>query len=206
MNQGMQPPPGQQPHGQQPFGQQPPGGQPYGQQPPGGQPPYPPQPPPRKSSTGLIIGIVLGVVLLVGVAVIGVMAAIAIPSFLAMQLRAKRSEAPTNLDAIRTAEKAYHAEWDVFTEVAWTPGGSIGRDPQPFTGGGLTAFQNLGWTADGNVRCRYRVTNVVNGGSNWMDDDFEAYAECDIDGDGQHAIYKATSSEKPRMESYNNVY
>ena len=42
--------------------------------------------------------------LMIVVAIIGILAAIAIPSFLAMQLRAKRSELPTNLDAIRTAE------------------------------------------------------------------------------------------------------
>lgn len=43
---------GQQPHGQQPYGQQP-----YG---------YPPQQPPKKSRTGLIVGLVIGLVVLLG--------------------------------------------------------------------------------------------------------------------------------------------
>ena len=38
-----------------------------------------------------------------------------------MQMRAKRAELPTNLDGLRTAEKAYHAEWDAFTTAAATP-------------------------------------------------------------------------------------
>ena len=200
MDQGMQPPQGPPP-------QQPPGPYPYGHPPHGQGPAYPPPypPPPRKSSVGVIVAIVLTVVLLGGVAVIGVMAAIAIPSFLAMQLRAKRSEAPTNLDGIRTAEKAYHAEWDVFTNCDWTFPGTPGRDPRPFDGGGITAFQNLGWTAYGNVRCRYRVINATSSGD-WDGDDFEAYAECDIDGDGNYAVYTATSQSRPTMVTSNNVY
>ena len=51
--------------------------------------------------------------LLIVVAIIGILAAIAIPNFLAMQLRAKRAELPSNLDGIRTAEKAYHEQLSV---------------------------------------------------------------------------------------------
>jgi prepilin-type N-terminal cleavage/methylation domain-containing protein len=58
--------------------------------------------------------------LMIVVAIIGILAAIAIPNFLAMQLRAKRAELPSNLDGIRTAEKAYQAEWDTFTSASVT--------------------------------------------------------------------------------------
>ncbi|MFI6879631.1 hypothetical protein ACIBL6_39940 [Streptomyces sp. NPDC050400] len=67
---GQQPSPyGQQPYGQQPYGQQPPAAYPGFPQQPGGQYPAPwGAPPPPKKKTGLIIGIVAGVV---GVVVVG---------------------------------------------------------------------------------------------------------------------------------------
>jgi ketosteroid isomerase-like protein len=67
------PPPPQGPYGQQPgpYGQQPPPG--YGQQPPPGYPPQQPYgygpPPPKKSRTGLVIGVIAGVVVLAGGAI-----------------------------------------------------------------------------------------------------------------------------------------
>jgi type IV pilus assembly protein PilA len=142
--------------------------------------------------------------LMIVVAIIGILAAIAIPSFLAMQLRAKRSELPTNLDAIRTAEKAYHAEWDAFTDCILTPA-TVSRDPQVFTGSGLTAFQNLGWTADGNVRGQYAVTLSATG-SGPADDSFQGHAYSNIDGAGGLSHYYCTQAQKPKMLSQNNVY
>ena len=66
------PPPGQEPSGQSPQGQAPYGQGQFGQQ-PAGQPPYPgqqqygaPAPQPKKSRTGLVIGIVAIVLVLVG--------------------------------------------------------------------------------------------------------------------------------------------
>ncbi|MCW2904195.1 MAG: hypothetical protein JWO67_6460 [Streptosporangiaceae bacterium] len=63
---------GQQPGGQQPYGQQAPGQQPYGPQQPYGQQPFGQgsYPPPRKSSTGLILGLVGGAVVLVVILVV----------------------------------------------------------------------------------------------------------------------------------------
>ena len=59
--------------------------------------------------------------LMIVVAIIGILAAIAIPNFLSMQLRAKRSEIPTNMAAIRTAEQAYFHEFDTYTTVVANP-------------------------------------------------------------------------------------
>jgi len=52
--------------------------------------------------------------LMVVVAIIGVLAAIAIPGFLRFQCRAKQSEAKTSLRAIRTVELVYFGEFGVF--------------------------------------------------------------------------------------------
>jgi type II secretory pathway pseudopilin PulG len=70
------------------------------------QPTYP-QPPRQSSSTTVIIVLacVFG-----GLVVIGILAAIAIPSFLKMQKKTKRSEAELNLRSIEKGIKAYYAE------------------------------------------------------------------------------------------------
>jgi type IV pilus assembly protein PilA len=47
--------------------------------------------------------------LMIVVAIIGILAAIAIPNFLRFQLKAKSSEGKTNLAAIRTAEQSYYS-------------------------------------------------------------------------------------------------
>jgi type IV pilus assembly protein PilA len=53
--------------------------------------------------------------LMIVVAIIGILAAIAIPNFLNYQCKAKQSEAKTILGSMVTCEEAYFAENDTFT-------------------------------------------------------------------------------------------
>jgi type IV pilus assembly protein PilA len=53
--------------------------------------------------------------LMIVVAIIGILAAIAIPNFLNYQCKAKQSEAKTNLGSIATCEEAYFAEYDTYS-------------------------------------------------------------------------------------------
>jgi type IV pilus assembly protein PilA len=55
--------------------------------------------------------------LMIVVAIIGLLAAIAIPNFIKFQARAKQSEAKANLKAAFTAEKAYIQERDAFNTL-----------------------------------------------------------------------------------------
>jgi type IV pilus assembly protein PilA len=63
--------------------------------------------------------------LMIVVAIIGILAAIAIPNFIKFQARSKQSEAKANLKAAFTAEKAFFAEKDKYsslvTEVGFVP-------------------------------------------------------------------------------------
>ena len=52
--------------------------------------------------------------LMIVVAIIGILAAIAIPNFVKFQCRAKQSEAKGNLKALFVAEESYNAEFDVY--------------------------------------------------------------------------------------------
>lgn len=142
--------------------------------------------------------------LMIVVAIIGILAAIAIPNFLAMQLRAKRSELPTNLDGIRTAEKAYFAEWDVYTaDTAVAGEGTDGIADAPTVGGGSVAMGIMGWEFDGLIRGKYTISANTTAGSNA---DFQVTAVSDIDANGASASYVTTEAEKPKMLSQNNVY
>jgi len=143
--------------------------------------------------------------LMIVVAIIGILAAIAIPNFVAMQLRAKRSELPTNVDAIRTAELAYEHEWDQFTACAAKPSSMPTKTQQPFGAsfGDGSDWDLLGWIADGKVRGQYSVT-AATGTS--VSQNFSAQAYADIDGDGTTSAYSGDKFYKSEMNSKNSVY
>jgi type IV pilus assembly protein PilA len=65
--------------------------------------------------------------LMIVVAIIGILAAIAIPNFLKFQAKSKQSEAKTNLKGIYTAETGYFGEKNAyagFSNVNWAPVGT----------------------------------------------------------------------------------
>ncbi len=63
--------------------------------------------------------------LMIVVAIIGILAAIAIPNFIKFQARSKQGEAKTNLKSAFTAEKSYYAEKDQFASI-----GLVGFAPE----------------------------------------------------------------------------
>lgn len=143
--------------------------------------------------------------LMIVVAIIGILASIAIPNFIAMQLRAKRAEMPTNLDSVRTVEKAYEHEWDAFTAAGPNPSTVPAKRQANFGAsfGDGSDWDLLGWIADGKVRAQYLV-NVSTGTS--ASQDYSAQSYADIDGDGTQRIYVADKSTKPVMYSPNSYY
>jgi type IV pilus assembly protein PilA len=66
--------------------------------------------------------------LMIVVAIIGILAAIAIPNFLKFQAKARQAEAKTNLGGLFTSEESYRAEFSAYTTdliaVGWGPSGS----------------------------------------------------------------------------------
>ena len=63
--------------------------------------------------------------LMIVVAIIGILAAIAIPNFIKFQARSKQSEAKTNLKAVFTAEKSWYGEHDTYAAF-----GTAGYNPE----------------------------------------------------------------------------
>ena len=65
--------------------------------------------------------------LMIVVAIIGILAAIAIPNFLKFQAKSKQSEAKSNLGAIFTGQLAFFGEqnqYGSFTQINWSPSGT----------------------------------------------------------------------------------
>jgi len=122
--------------------------------------------------------------LMIVVAIIGILAAIAIPNFLRFQLRAKSSEGKTNLAAIRTAEEGYFAEFGTFIVSGAVPAAGIpGTSKKPWdvpNAGCPNCFDTLGWSPEGDVYFQY---DTVGTGAA-PETVFTAHAVADIDGDG----------------------
>jgi len=55
--------------------------------------------------------------LMIVVAIIGILAAIAIPNYLSYTCKAKQTEAKSNLGAIATCQEAYSAEFDTYSNT-----------------------------------------------------------------------------------------
>src|SRR3954466_12903159 len=89
--------------------------------------------------------------LMIVVAIIGILAAIAIPNFIKFQARSKQSEVKSNMKAVFTAQKAYYQEKDTFSSFAT----QIGFSPER----GNRYSYNLGGTAfsdrSGSVETTY---------------------------------------------------
>lgn len=66
--------------------------------------------------------------LMIVVAILGILAAIAIPNFMRFQAKSKQSEAKSNLGAIGTTAEAFRSESDTYiatpTALGWAPQGS----------------------------------------------------------------------------------
>jgi len=95
--------------------------------------------------------------LMIVVAIIGILAAIAIPNFVKFQARSKQSEAKANLKAMFTAEKAFSAEKDRYSGLV----GEIGFSPE--RNNRYAYFASLTGT-NGGTTLENRQ-NIANGGA-----------------------------------------
>lgn len=117
--------------------------------------------------------------LMIVVAIIGILAAIAIPNFIKFQLKAKTSEVKSNLAAIRTAEESYYAEYGTYVSALPSPaaiGHNVKVDFLNEAGAG-EGFDRVGWSPEGKVWFNYSVA------SNAAEDEYTAGAVADIDND-----------------------
>jgi len=126
--------------------------------------------------------------LMIVVAIIGILAAIAIPNFVSMQYKSKRAEVPQNLKAIKTAEIAYENEFDAYVKCSAYPA-SPTKTTQIWTKSASGGFKTIDFTPSGEVRGSYMVSTAQF--------NFTATGVTDVDGDGVGATYVTTKSSNP---------
>ena len=149
--------------------------------------------------------------LMIVVAIVGILAAIAIPSYQSYVQRARTSEAVTFLAEIRQRQEAYRAEFGEYCSVsaaptsgidsgAWAPG-TLPRGGDKISWGGTPgAWNQLGAAPDGPVRFQYRTTAGPPGSApgvpGFVGNDFwfVAQARGDLDDDGDLVIFEVVSA------------
>ena len=119
--------------------------------------------------------------LMIVVAIIGVLAAIAIPNFMRHQLKTKTSEAKSNLAAIRAAETVYLAEYNRFVSADAAPAVAAGNNANTFVPN--AGFDAMGWEPEGRVFFTYGVATNASGTI------FHATAHGDLDGNSTSQIW-----------------
>jgi type IV pilus assembly protein PilA len=122
-----------------------------------------------RSSAGFTL-----VELMIVVAIIGILAATAIPNFLRFQLKSKSTEAKINLNAIRTIEEAFYAEQGTYVSAAPAPVTIPGSNKAVFVS---SDFDALGWRPVGRVFFSYAVALTADGTG------YVAEAAADLDED-----------------------
>ena len=132
--------------------------------------------------------------LMIVVAIIGILAAIAIPNFMTFRLKAKTSEAKSNLGSIRTCEEAYKAEKDIYYAVTRYPSAAATGTSDLWVES-VTGFSAIGFTPSGRVYYDYLVDSIdVNNTT------FTAHAWGDLDDDdveAHHTITELRDLENP---------
>ncbi len=132
--------------------------------------------------------------LMIVVAIIGVLAAIAIPNFVRYQLRSKTSEARTNMGGIRTAQTSFQSTEDNYANVTTvTPPALSGTVKQAWSlavcdtmcnrtaTDMCTSFECIGYRPDGDVYYQYESNHRAAAAA--VTPEFAIGAEADLDGD-----------------------
>ena len=139
--------------------------------------------------------------LMIVVAIMAILAAIAIPSFMKFSMKAKTAEASQNLSGIRTSQESYRAEEDVYLACTTYPAAIPPASGTPWVASASGSFADIGFAADGRVRYRYTV-NISSTGA----PTFEATAEGDLDetgGNGQFSVDSSDSTTYPKIVNDN---
>ena len=137
--------------------------------------------------------------LMIVVAIIGILAAVAIPNFRNYQLKSKESEAKVNLAAIGVAQEAYFAEFDEYATLQASPSTGVPSGTKgTWTGG--AGYDNVGFTPkDTAVYYQYSTTAASSTA-------YRATAEGNLDGTAPTATWAVSNSSSVYKVSAKNAF
>jgi type IV pilus assembly protein PilA len=119
--------------------------------------------------------------LMIVVAIIGILAAVAVPQLLRFQLRSRSTEGKVNIASIRTAQEGYYAEFTTYLACSASPN-LPGVLKQTWTDNG--GFSQIGWEPEGETYFQYGVNAGAPGGPPFSYYTVEAIS--DMDGDSAY--------------------
>ncbi len=133
--------------------------------------------------------------LMIAVAIIGILASVAIPSFRNYQYNARTAEAKANLGALARTQQAYFSEFNVYVGVFPEPITTLAIPPSTVKRDSASvgpAFLTVGWAPEGNVFYDYD-THIPGDGAPGAcpcaaGPCFTASAYGDVDGNGTPAV------------------
>jgi type IV pilus assembly protein PilA len=102
--------------------------------------------------------------LMIVVAIIGILAAIAIPNFMRYQLRTKFAELPTNVTAIFKSEQAIRqserngGRYQNMAQATPIPVGTVGSSKILWTAGDRSTANTIDWMVEGATYANYKAT------------------------------------------------
>lgn len=113
--------------------------------------------------------------LMIVVAIIGIMAAMAIPSFMRFQCRAKQSEAKSMLKAIYVVQEVYGGEWGNFVDLTGLTT-YAGLDPRTISGARFYAITHTNTVSSFTATAEDTKSVIASSGTSdkWQTDESDA--------------------------------
>ena len=138
--------------------------------------------------------------LMIVVAIIGILAAIAIPNFLNFRMKAKTAEAKSNLGAVRSLEVAYFAEWNFYVgNQVGNPRVTTALDGAKLAWNTNSRFSILGFAPEGSVFYSYDLIPAIDYPAGT--DGFTVNANGDLDDDSLIAIFQVNTTSNEIVKS-----
>jgi len=150
----------------------------------------------QAGAAGIVVAVVGGGFVLL--AILGILAAIAIPNFMRFQLRAKEQEARTMLLALSAAQAGLAEQGQGYAELSLPAGQTPGTSRIVWSPEDLEAARTLGWAVDGASYFTYQVAVEADEEGHTA---YAACAEADLDGNG---AYQAWAVFQPAMDEEGN--